>query len=339
MISFEILPVEELSFKAPGEVGTGYRLSHIPLPLPTTIAGALAAIGWIRDPNCSRDAYNRVDRVKRCLGSLGFRLSSIRGPYLLSAGNSDGYYIWSSNRLIRLDVEMVSRWIRRQEEGATPGKRSVRDFERKDYERLFYKIVSSHRFFVRLQRGKKVVDEARGALFSLPFVGYKREDRIVFDVFGEGSLPDKFFVRLGGEQRIAVIEKSSKGMFSFLREIWGEKKGGRSVVVVATPILADFCQDDPLDCIKKLFEKNDLIEFRSGLVEIFSVHPYIRPVITPLYPGFDEIRRVKEPFYLALLPGAAVVGDVESWSKLYQDGIGKYRELGYGTLVPIPYEK
>jgi len=44
----------------------------------------------------------------------------------------------------------------------------------------------------------------------------------------------------------------------------------------------------------------------------------------------------KEKMIKAILPGAAFPLEVEDWRRVYSNGIGKFREIGYGTVVPIP---
>lgn len=48
-------------------------------------------------------------------------------------------------------------------------------------------------------------------------------------------------------------------------------------------------------------------------------------------------RQCPRPYALAIAPGAMFYSECEDWEATYWKGAGRYRELGYGTLVPLPF--
>ena len=337
MAALKIRVVEELALKGPGEVGTGYVNSPLALPLPSTVAGALAAAGWVRDPGCSV-GKGKVERFKSCMRVLGVEVESLRGPFYV---NSEGaYYLWVwPDRLVRLDLNLISRWVNAQLKCLKPGKRAVNGVCgddrrcREEYSNALLRVGHVQRTSARLVRVRKIVDEGAGALFKVPYI-YYGDGSPVIDLFAEGSLESRIVVRIGGENRVAVMEPAGKGMYEVLRGLWRGKQGGQAVLVVATPLLFNGAGDVPgvvLDLLKSL---KGIKELKKR--EVYSVHPSVKPLFQPFQPGFDEVRRVKDVFRVALVPGAAFIADVEDWELVYRAGVGDLRELGYGTLVPLP---
>ncbi len=333
-VGLRVRPIEELALRRQGETAVGYKVAPIPLPLPSTFAGALAAAGWARNPGCSR-GLGRVERARNCIRALGLDVEYLRGPYLT---NSCGVYIWAWDKLIRLDTGLIRGWLEHQREGMAPGKRAYREMKAEEAERyraLVYTPEQVHRPGVRLDREHKVVHEEGGALFSVPYVGYRvdRGDTVLYEAFGEGGLSGAVPVRLGGEQRMALIEQAEPTVYRLLEAEWGGRTGGEALLVVGSPLLIDSFGEDPHQLFLQAIEGLDPVESAH---EIYSVHPEARHQVAPIYPGFDEVKGVKEKYRLALLPGAAIQAHIRDWRAVYREGAGEYREIGYGTLLPIP---
>ena len=69
------------------------------------------------------------------------------------------------------------------------------------------------------------------------------------------------------------------------------------------------------------------------------VEPLSRCTVAALGLGYDVARNLPRPYKPVLLPGCIfrvkAEGGLEP-GKLYRDGLGYYRELGWGTVFPLP---
>ena len=335
VVVLEVKAVEELALKSAGETATGYVNAPLALPLPSTVAGALAAAGWAVKPGCS-SGRDRVGRFKSCLAALGAEVYALRGPFF-RAGDDVYTWVWPGE-LLRLDVGLLREWYEAQSRGCSPGKRAVQALCGGDeecaerYRGALRRISYAQRTSARLVRGLKVVDEGAGALFKVPHVSYG-EGRILVEVFGKG-FPERLAARLGGEGRVALFAASRGGVYSMLKNLWGSNRGGDALLLLATPLLIEYPVEDYLGRIAKVLKENGRVKDVKG--RVYSAHPKVKPLLQPFQPGFDEVRGVKEPYVAALTPGAVLHAEVSDWEKVYMEGAGLYRELGYGTLVPIP---
>ena len=339
--SLKFRPIGPLALRGPGEISTGFHLRYIPLPLPSTLLGSVSAIGWYSSGKEAPSTMSKKDRILRNIKEvLNCEVKCIRGPYLCCGSE---WYIWAGSGLVNLNQEGIREWINRQEKGEMPGKRAK---EIKNY--VYYPrelslrkdepIAVSDRTGVSLDRKRKVVKFEGGALFTVPYVDFNGEIVLDFncDSDEEVNYDREFVVRLGGESRISRVSiEEGRGLYNKLEEIWRNKDGEECIAVLASPMLLEDEISEVGDLIK-LLEK----EFNGSSArfkgEIYSVHPRVRVEVINFYPGYDEVMNKKEKMIKAILPGAAFPLEVEDWRRVYSNGIGKFREIGYGTVVPIP---
>jgi len=339
--SLKFRPIGPLALRGPGEISTGFHLGHIPLPLPSTLIGSISAVGWHlsgRTPSTSNKIERILINVKK---ALNCKVKCIRGPYLRYGGE---WHIWAGSGVVNLNPDGIREWINRQNKGERPGKRA-KEIEKYDHypKELSIKedgpIAVYNRTSASLDRKRKVVKFEGGALFTVPYVDFNGEIILDFncDSDEEMNYDREFVVRLGGESRISrvSIEKGG-GLYNKLEEIWRDRDGGECIAVLASLMLLEDKISEVGDLIK-LLEKEFNGSSASFKDEIYSVHPRVRVEVINFYPGYDEVMNKKEKMIKAILPGAAFPLEVRDWRKVYSNGIGKFREIGYGTIVPIPF--
>jgi|GEM_PF-2572092 len=360
VVEVKFRPIEALLIRPSGEFQLGTWLRGFTPILPSTPAGALASAGWCLDNTCS--SGDRWVAVRRCLASLlsrklgagvGQESIALRGPVVLVEGR-DGVkpYVMCCEGLVEVLPEGISEWVCRQEKGERPGKRA------KPSKHKLMRPPIIERTGVGLNRVRKTVLE--GYLYTVPYMdNYIRLSHdalarltLVTDVLVKGgdgfkvrkeSLP----VRLGGEGRKALAELRVGGastLMGFLQGLWGGRRGGEALLLLATPILLpELRSARTLKDIENIAVKT----IREGLRDycksiegnIFSVHPRVRVRVMPLQLGFDERRGVKDEILPALMPGAVLRANISDWREVYWLGAGKLREVGFGTLLPIPYQR
>jgi len=153
----------------------------------------------------------------------------------------------------------------------------------------------------------------------------------------------KLPLRLGGEDRkaLATITLNKPEILSILESVWEKHETDGALLVLATPMIL------PKNISYGRIEKRLLEAVQESIKEvaelekeeIYSVHPRVRPRISPLQMGFDERNKRKGEIRTALLPGIVVkVRMVGDWRELYAKGAGELAEIGFGTLLPIPYK-
>ena len=295
-------PVEPLALRGPGEILTGSWLNHIPLPLPTTLLGSIAS---------------------KLIGEI----EAVKGPFLKKG---EGWYLWAGRGLVELDPDGISDWVNRQKRGERAGKRA-----RETKHKLFLGgdlISVMERISASLYRGKKLVREREGALFGVPYVELKGEIIMDFLVKEKRNESMTIVVRLGGEDRVARAELPyAVTLYSWLEDQWTSER--EALLLVGSPLLLESVED-PVESFIREVERIKGVDWVED--DLYSVHRLVRATIAPFYPGFDEVKGKKESLRTALLPGAVFHVKVDSWEEVYRSGAGLYREVGYGTLVPLP---
>ncbi len=365
-IGVHIKLIEPIMCREPGEFGFGAWLQGSTIPLPTTVAGSLACTGWCRNKKCSENK-SRWEALTSCIASLlksefGVEAGSVRvkGPLVT---DGEKLFVGCAEGLVELSVDGVSEWVERQERGERPGKKAGDAKHRL----ISLESILQERTGVGLVREKKVVKimrEGEGLLYTAPYIYYyyrgsknkkTRDLRILdlaVDIIVESTETTKDAVvecrklplRLGGEDRkaLATLTLNKPRVLSILEGMWREHETNEAVIVLATPMIL------PRSIAGDGIERNLLEAVEEGIEgfaeldkkEVYSVHPRVRPRITPLQLGFDERSGRKGEIRTALLPGAVfkvrVIGD---WRKLYVRGAGELTRIGFGTLLPVPYKK
>ncbi len=352
---------EAILCREQGDFEYGAWLRGSVIPLPTTISGSLACAGWCRNERCT-NGKDRWEAMSRCIASLlrselGVTVErvKVRGPV---ATDGEKLFIGCAEGLVEVSVGGISGWVRRQTEGERPGKRAGQVKHRM----ILPENILRERTGVGLLRGKKVVNEDRGLLYTAPYVYYYYEDyennrkhrrilNLATDIIAENSESDenvareskKLPLRLGGEDRkaLATITIGKPEILSILESVWEKHETDGALLVLATPMIL------PKNVSYGRIEKHLLEAIQESIKEvaelekeeIYSVHPRVRPRISPLQMGFDERNKRKGEIRTALLPGIVVkVRMVGDWRELYAKGAGELAEIGFGTLLPIPYK-
>ncbi len=358
VIGIRFKPVEALLIRPSGEFQLGTWLRGFSPILPSTPAGALANAGWCLDSNCSRG--DRWVALRRCIASLlshrlgvdvGYEDIVLRGPAVLVEGRGEVKpHVMCYEGLVEVMPEGISEWVDRQERGERPGKRAGPSKHR------LVQPPMTERTGVGLDRVSKTVLE--GYLYTVPYMdNYIRLGRndfetltLVTDVLVRSNArggSDKEFlpIRLGGEGRKALLEMrwgNAHTLMGFLQKLWGDRGGGEALLLLATPMLLP-----ELRGVRTLRDiENTIVETVKGGLKgcksvkrnVFSIHPKVRVRIMPLQLGFDERKGVKGEMLPALMPGAVLRASIDDWKEIYWLGAGKLREVGFGTLLPLPYQ-
>jgi len=355
-IGVRVKLVEALMVRGSGELQAGAWIRGFSPMLPTTLIGALAHVGWCIDNACS--VGNRWDALRRCVASLisrkfrvnvGWEDLRFRGPALLVEGGGDGLFVMCREGLVEVSPQGIVDWVRRQERGERPGKRAGNVRHRLIRPEAFI----TERTGVGLVRETKVAKE--GLLFTVPYMSnYVSIDgfragriTVVADLLVTSPISGidvrVVAVRLGGEDRKALAELSTRSVLvGILERMWEGRGGGEAVLVLLTPLLLPQLSGKDGLSLRDLEEvvlrvvDESLDGYASVSGGVFSVHPGVRPRVVPLQLGFDERARVKGSILPALLPGAVFRAHVTDWAEVYQRGAGHLSEVGFGTLLPLP---
>jgi len=324
IISVKFTPTTPLPLQGMGEIGPGaWRHNISLLPPPSTLLGALAA------PHLQEASGNtREKRLKKALKHIGIGFEAARAVYALING-----IILLPSRTSFIPLNQVAN--RREEKvlGKTPV------YESLSQKRTHVKLLA------RAEQPNKLVDEDIGGLYQRkrlshlqPVPQSKTLSNIEIYLDIKVKQADLHRVReIRGITRLPrtpvsyeVVDRSP--LLQFLQEKW--RYGKKALLLVATPILTRPTNKDLL----ALF-KDDLIKKATGL-DIRGPYPVIKdekPEIQPLFPGFDQGMRRREPLYTALMPGAAYVAEnIDDWEKLYLAEMGEKTFLGYGVIIPVP---
>jgi len=317
-----------------------------PLPMPSTIAGLLAgeAVGY--KPSQGRVPPEELEKL--IAEKLGFGDKfALRGPYIYDEDTEIVYlHYWdrSPTRGRLVAVELVEGELRIS-------------FQNVDYHQ--------HTGIALNNTCKSVI---RGLIYTQMLA--KQDKPIIVEVYGAAKTwPNEKIVRkLGGEGRIAVIEKTNIApLYKLATSI---KAKNSWYAYVATPILlpphsikdlARILEEkdrvievgEPPNtriAIPTLKELEDLIEVREKQRDSHSTRrredtreklaktaKRFRAKIALLSPGYDMAANMPRPLHPAIMPGSIVkIETTLNPQQLYQEGIGLHRKLGWGTLLPLP---
>jgi len=309
--------IEPYFFRGPGEFDPSARGVYssaysLLAPNPSTTAGALATVfGYVDTSMMDWDeAYSAVLKGAR-----------IRGPYLRRGSL---YHV--ENRVdeifLRLDDVQNYSYLRR---GQLDEKEKL---EEKVREIMYLGFTPGRLTMVGIGLMtrvdmRKIADEERGLIYTVDFIDYlsgidakigPTDIAIEFDIISENMRSGKYVVRLGGEGRTSLLEiLEAKDYICKIPE-------KTNLLYVLSPIL----YETGSNFIEQL--KN---EIEGGEVKVCGK-------IGLLGAGYSEVRRRRKPIYQALLPGSIIVLEKEvKGFKIYEEGIGIGRQLGFGSVIPI----
>ena len=151
-------------------------------------------------------------------------------------------------------------------------------------------------------------------------------------------------IHLGGERQLHRLALHQDSLIdSRLAALWRQKWRStvdRLLLAVATPALLDpeaAREINTLNPVKAVEEALRGALEKAG-VRVSAVKPITRCMVAGLAPGYDMAANMPRPYYPAILPGcvAEVEGHNLSPANLYEHGLGLYKDLGWGTVAPLP---
>lgn len=313
------------------------------VPLPSGPAGVLAgaALAARRQPLCSAQGpYGDVERGLRlllCPGGGGFAL---RGPYLyarwrnrwlLCAPMGRGRSLFCAvgpgggTRVCSLDVDGIQRV------GI-----ALNNFAKTAVEGLIYTSVYVDPLEALRLASKTCLlglDPAEAAAAGVLVEAYA-DEACGTDPDALRQALDGTIVQLGGETRPARIRVIDDLPGLALAEALA---GKNHYLYIASPILLPRGQGlrPPGDGAAG--------SIAAKALEAIGLRPRLRLVawgrlrLTALGLGYSLCRNRRRPYHAAVLPGAVLDAEAdEGLMEAYMRGFGEYRELGWGTLLPVP---
>lgn len=301
--------VEPMMFKGSAEFSpdvTGPQVmarSNI-LPYPSTVAGALATLVLEYDPNliASPDLSRWAEEISQILGE-GVK---IRGPYL----------VCDKEVFVQADMESFIR---------------AADLRYTTSERLLKpKFIST--FGIKMDDKKRTVSEPtanRSMLYSAKMVAYEGSDVCIgVDVVNcssrlENALSKKKIIRLGGEGRLVTIATSDTPKLY---------DGKGNYLFVISPALFETTNNN-VD--REVNDSNALSEIERSFGANANFH--IVTASFGLMGGFSSTQlRRRKPVYGAMMPGSILEVDTDQEaSRLANEGIGLFSDLGFGSTIRI----
>ncbi len=317
-----------------------------PLPPPSTIAGALATL-ILQHENRSLVGGKPsawYEEVTDVLGGKGSTM--LRGPYLING--EGGTYVQYKEGLLLLNE---------LKKGLTKG-----DLLKaaKDLDKAKNKFELGHVDLIGIKLSDENKATETGLVYSARMVDYGKiggrkniSCSIMIEILKasdslEKALLTPKIIRLGGEGRLVeVIAEELQPVSEFVRAEGCRTRELR--LYVATPML--------FEASPCLFSKEG-VEVEPGTVFLSSslnwkVSAYLNDVgfkatfirvagSLRMLGGFSVAKAARKPMYAALHPGSVIEitrelpFSKEDCYKIYSEGLGLFRDLGYGTVIPIP---
>ncbi|MCE4613663.1 MAG: hypothetical protein F7C07_07540 [Desulfurococcales archaeon] len=292
---------------------TSASLGPTPIPLPSTLAGAIAAALGARPESCG-DFKDPLECQTAALHSVG--VLELRGPLLAVE--------------VRGSVEPLVPW----------------GSGFKDLEGNEYTVAAGERAGVALSRTSKSVLEGYLYFEELAWGvtsgnGGIKPYKLVVEVVVDNGFAAPSLVLLGGEKPAFKSDSLPRSLVEErLASLWEDGWEGEvheSVVAVATPtVLPEDTKPSPISLMESL--ENALNSLLSKM-EPVKIEPIIRCTIAALGLGYDMARNLPRPYKPVLLPGCLFRVKTRSGfqpSRLYREGLGRYANLGWGTILPLP---
>ncbi|RSN77151.1 type III-B CRISPR module-associated Cmr3 family protein [Candidatus Methanodesulfokora washburnensis] len=311
--------LEPYLFRGPGEFDPSTRGVYssaysLLAPSPSTVAGAIATtFRYVDTSSMEWDAAYLV----------ALRGAKLRGPYLK---RGPIYYV--ENRIngifLRLDdVQDYSIIRRKQLYGEVSEEKELEKEEGKFVKRGFVpEKLPVVGIGLRMRTDmRKIADEEGGLIYTVSFIDYLSgrdvdiDTTIEFDIISEEMKVGRHIVRLGGEGRVSMLEILEVDDYIY------RIPEDANLLYVLSPIL----YETGIGFMEKL--KEDLKE--AGEIKVYGK-------VELLGAGYSEIRRRRKPIYQALLPGSVISLEKSiEGGKIYEEGIGIGREMGFGSVIPI----
>lgn len=335
--------VEPMIFSGAGEFeplvkGTYTRAVSLPLPLPSTISGAIASyiISLFKVPIPSCD-----DWIEQFTSVLGEDIK-IKGPFIKFEDK-----IAVGDMLLKSFLTLSSLRERckiNYEKLKTTGEAWEKDENLQTYIPL--SITRDVRTGVRLETrtSKSVKNTMEGYLYTAEYVDhigtcYKHFKGISAEILIEmkGGIATKLAsapslpIKLGGEVRVVSLsfKKGSRALEEIKKELWrGEEKySGKLALYLVSPAIFKGGRKI-IDCVK---------EWVQGLKGNFIG---MSGESTLINAGFSMRDLKRKPIYTALIPGSMVFIEIDNvvlTELYYEKSLGEAGMLGYGTFIPIPF--
>jgi CRISPR-associated protein Cmr3 len=324
--------VEPMLFRAQGEFdptirGTYSRARSLSMPLPSTIAGALATTLLSERSNVTLSSD--LDWIKALEEILGCG-TKIRGPYLMF--NDELYVPFSIKHPIVkaefLNLEDVKKIC------------TIIASDAKDYQKLDInpkiRIKKEVRTGIMLEardKGFKITKE--GYLYNVEFIIYEDETRkacnaeilvdianLTLDSLRQRNIP----IRLGGEGRIAFLNFAEKKILEIIKDrIWKDKETykGKLALYLTSPAIFKEKVKEAVD----RWAKNNGLNLKKviGETDIIGV-------------GFSIRENIRKPIYNSLKAGSILVveGNIRFEDFYWNSNLGEGSSFGFGTIIAIP---
>jgi len=356
--SILFLTMEPMMFKGASEFSPASRGPQTsawsrPLPPPSTITGALATLilQYENRPSPRGDPMAWYEEIS---GIFGKGSTVLRGPYLI---DSKGViYVQYGNGVLQLD-ELVKSLLKGELfEASRELNKAAKKFELGYIDSVGIRLSD-----MRKAAGK----DERGLLYSTRMVDYgKIGERnnvgcsIMVEVLKASdslkkALETPKVIRLGGEGRLVKATTNEiQPISEFVRT---ENDGSNNLrLYLATSILFEA---SPRLVSNNVFEVGGAkVEGATTFVS-FSVEERLRTYLNDIgftvtsieitgrlgiVGGFSVAKAARKPMYAALHPGSIIeiTRDLPfskgGCYKLYSEGLGLFRDLGYGTIIPVP---
>ena len=346
-------PTGPLMFRGPMEFTPTVRgpqafARTLPIPLPSTVAGCLAALmlehGNVELPEEDKDWERSLMKI------LGIdKQACLRGPYLLVENE---VYVPLGEGVIKLK-DLLETFNNIEAKKILSISKPLERF----FSGSIIRLKKMEYIGKGLRRSTKTVE--RGLLYSAEFVDYistfhGRKVYISVDVHGQTPLSKLFdsksyTIRLGGEGKIVRVKfkKEEYCLWKSVRGALKKAEGGENVFVymvnpsfIETPI--KFPNEDneqnenrKYNAFLTTTSKGKGFEFRIGSVHVRLINGRI----SVLGAGFDIRRKVRKPMYAAVTHGSLLLVEKGNTrvDELYYRGLSDVGgKLGYGTFIPLP---
>lgn len=314
-----------------------------PLPLPSSIAGVLAGLALAKagEPLCSKQGvYDDTMRGLRRLicGSRGSGNIALRGPYLYMMQGENWILCVPTGRSQHLlCVTRTSKELKVckispksiQFVGIALNDLTKTAIEGYIYTSIYTDPVSilnsaSASCGLVKSNGSSII---RGILVEV----YAEKSCALDSVKIRDDLSDEV-VQLGGEARPARIRVTTNAPGLELAKTLETRE--EVLLYIASPLLL---KDRPA-----AIQQADKIVV--SIIEKLGLVPSVKPVegerlrLAAIGLGYSICSNKRRPYHAAILPGTALrITRPKNLAETYIRGFGAYSELGWGTLLPIPY--
>ena len=344
MIGIRFKIFEPMMFRSSGEFspeakGPFTLAKSLPLPTPSTLAGAIASIFYEEGFLPSGESW--YEEFESILGLKNDYM--LKGPYLIAKDEKDTrMYVQYFDGLVDIDslyqrsfIEILRKIMRnsidtfKELENYQKHLRKLSDYLKDNKKKP--KIQS--KLGISLDRSKSTIE---GLIYSTEMVDYSnfgKECFIAFDATSEISftkLSGKV-TKLGGEGRITQIEI---GEPLLTKKIEGIIKGKKFVLYLISPAFfkttselkswsteSNYMFPSPFEHLKQKIEKQSGVDVKTifGKVSISSA-------------GFKIDPEVKKPIYITLEPGSIIFASGSIPASISEIA----QKIGYGVVIPIP---